>query len=87
MLGREDLDEARGEVVELVARIDVPVQRRAVELGENVDPAESGIETVADREIDQPVFAAQRDRGFGSLFRQRKKACSRAPAHDDGESF
>jgi hypothetical protein len=38
LLSGKDLDEAPREIVELVARIDVLVQRRRVELRQDVDP-------------------------------------------------
>ena len=41
LLGRKDLHEAVAEVVELVAGVDVPVQRGAVELGQHIDAADA----------------------------------------------
>ena len=67
LLGRQDIDEATREIVELVARLHVAMQRHGVELREQIDRAQAGIETVADRDIDQPIFPAQRDRGFGPV--------------------
>jgi hypothetical protein len=49
------------------------------------DPPKSGIQTVTDRYIDQSIFAGQRHRRFRAILGQRKQACSRTTAHDDGE--
>jgi len=62
LLGGEDFHEAaRTEDVEFVGRADVLVQRRAVELREQVDAANTGIQAIADRDINEAVFAAERD--------------------------
>ena len=53
----EDFDEAAGEVVELVALGNVPVQRGGVELGEQVHPEHAGVDAVGDRHIHQAVLA------------------------------
>jgi hypothetical protein len=63
----------------------VTMQRGTVELRQNIDPSESGIETVANWYIDQSIFASQRDRWFCTIFGQRKKTCSGSASHDDGE--
>ena len=61
------------------------MQRHAVELRQNVDRAQPRVETVADRNIDQPIFAAERHRRFGAIFGQRKQPRPGAAAHDDGK--
>ena len=83
LLGREDLDEAGREGVEPVALLDVAVERAAVELGEQEDPAEVGVEAVADGDVDQPVLAGERHRGLGAVLGQREEAGPGAAAHDD----
>ena len=85
LLGGQDLDKAPCETVELVARIDVAVQRGAVELGQHVDAADAGVQAVADRHVDEAVFPPDRNRGLGAILGQRKEACPGAAAHDDGE--
>ena len=87
LLGGEDLNEAFAKLVELVAGVDVPVQRGAVELRQHVDLAEAAVEAIADRDVNQPVLSAKRHRGFGALPRQRKEPGAGAAAHDDGEGF
>ena len=85
LLRGQDLDESGREVVEPVALLDVPVQRPAVELGEQEDPAEVGVEAVADGDVDQAVLARERHRGLGAVLGQREEAGAGAAAHDDGD--
>ena len=85
LLGREYFHKVRGEIVELIARVNMTIQRGAVELRQNVDRPESGIQTVTDRYIDQSIFAGQRHRRFCAILGQGKQACPRTTAHDDGE--
>ena len=74
LLRGQDLDESGREIVEPVALLDVPVERPAVELGEQEDPAELGVEAVADGDVDQAVLARERHRGLGAVLRQREEA-------------
>ena len=85
LLRREDVHKAARKIVELVARLDMAVQRHAIELRQHIDRTKPGVQAVADRDIDDPVFAAQRHRGFRSVLRQWKQTRARAAAHDDGE--
>ena len=86
LLRRQDLDEARREIVELVARVDMAVQRHAVELSEHVDAANARIEAIADRNINQPVLAAERHGRLRPFLCQREKPGAGSPSHDDGQS-
>ena len=69
LLRGEDIDKAAREIVELVARLDVAMQRHAVELRQHIDRAQAGVEAIADRDIDQPIFPAQRHGRLGAVFR------------------
>ena len=82
LLRGEDLHEARCEIVELETGIDMPVQRHAVELGEHVDAANAGVETIAYRNVDQPVLAAKRHRRLGAFLRQGKEPGAGAAPHN-----
>ena len=73
---RDDVDEAARERVHVIALRDVMVQRRRVELRQHEDAAEIGVQTVADRDIDQPVFPADGNRGLRPLLCQRKQTGS-----------
>ncbi len=85
LLRGKDLDKAGAEIVEFVAGVDVPVQRCAVELGQDVDPPDAGIQTIADRDVPQPVFAPEGNRRLRALPGQGKQPCARPAAHDDGQ--
>ena len=82
LLGGEDFDEAVREDVEPVGLRDVPVERRRVELRQHEDALEAGVQAVADRDVDQPVLAADRDRRLGAHVRERKEARAAAAAED-----
>src|SRR6266480_1898398 len=59
LLRRQNIDEAAGKIVELVARLNVAMQRHGVELGEQIDGAQPGVQAVTDRDVDQPIFSAE----------------------------
>src|SRR5205823_5050490 len=60
LLGRQDIDETPGKIVELVARLNVAMQRHGVELREQIDRAQPGVQAVTDRDIDQPIVEGSR---------------------------
>ena len=45
-------------------------QRLAAELGEHIDRVDSGIDEITENEIDDPVFASERNRRLGALPRE-----------------
>ena len=49
--------------------LDMLVQRIGAVLGQDVDLLDSGVEQIAQNEIDDFVFAAERDAGFGAIGR------------------
>ena len=69
LLGREHLDEAGGKARETVRSGNVPVERGGLELSQNEDLGDVGINAVRDRNIDQPVLSAERNGRFGTLQR------------------
>ena len=85
LLRRQDLDEAVGEAVEPVALLDMAMQGAAVELGEEADAPQVGVEAVADRDVHDPVLPAQRDRGLGPVLGERKEPGAGTAAEDDGQ--
>src|SRR4029077_13851274 len=85
LLSSENFHKIPGKIIELITRIYVAMQRGTVELRQNIHPPEFGIQTVADRDIDQSIFPRQRDRRFRTILGQRKQTCSCSTAHDDGE--
>ena len=65
----------------------MPVQRDAVKLREHKDASQTTVDAVAHRNIDDPVFASERDCRLGALFGEREEPGSGAAAHDDSEGF
>ena len=68
LLSGEYVDETAGEIVELVAGLDMSMERHAVELGQHVNGAQPGIQAVTDRDIDDAIFSAERDGRFRAIF-------------------
>ena len=56
------------------------VERGGVELGEGVDAREARVQAVADGYVDEAIFAADGDGGFGAVFGQGIEARPRATA-------
>src|SRR5215472_16490007 len=51
----------------------MPVQRQRLVLSQDVDLAQTRIDAVGERDIDNPVMPAERNSGFGAIARQRKQ--------------
>jgi len=86
LFGGQNFHEALGEDVQPVSLGDMAVQRRRVELREHEDPLEPGVETVADRDVDEPIFPAERHRGFRPHVGERKQSGSAASAEDQRQN-
>ena len=61
------------------------MERGGIELCQDIDAAEPGIDAIGNGNVHQPVFTRQRHGGLGALFGQGVQACSLAAAHDDGQ--
>ena len=61
------------------------IQAVALVLGEDHDAQESGVGEVREDEVDQPVLAAKRHGGLGSIEGQRQQALAFATCEDDGQ--
>jgi hypothetical protein len=85
LLGGEDLDKARREGVEAIRLGDVRVEGGRVELGEHEHFAQTRVDRVAQRDVDQPVLAGERHRGLGSTLGERvqPRALSTTQHHRD----
>jgi len=83
----QNFNETTRELVKLVALIDMAVKRCRVELGEDVDPAEVGIDAIADRDIHQAIFAGQRHGRFGTFLGEREEAGALSAAHNDAKNI
>ena len=66
---------------------DVPVERGRVELRQHEDAADVGVQAVADRDVDQAVLAADRDRRLRAVLRERKQARALSAAENDRQNF
>jgi len=64
LFSRHDFDETIGEGIEAVGGTDMSVQRGRIELGQNKYSVDTGMDAIADRDIDQAVFAADRHDDF-----------------------
>ncbi len=61
-------------------------QRLAAELGEHIDRIDSGIDEIAQDEIDDPVFASKGNRRFGAFPRKWKQPGSFATGEHDAQN-
>ena len=64
---------------------DVPVQRMRLVLGQHADAQIPGIDQVRQHEVDQPIGAAEGNRGLGAVRGERIQPFALAPGHDDAE--
>ncbi len=85
LLGRQDLDPAAMESVEDVGARDVPVQGDRVELGQDGDAGDAGVDAVADGDVDQAVLAGDGHGGLGPLVGQRVQARAAPAAQDQSQ--
>src|SRR6185436_1111247 len=76
LLRREHFDMSAIEWIEAIAVGHMTIQRSRVVLRQDEDSLQSGVETIADGNIDQAILSAKRDRGFGAVLSQRKQALS-----------
>ena len=86
LLGGDDVDERLREVVEAVGLADVPVERRGIELRQHEDAPDAGVQAVADRDVDEPVLAADRHGRLGAAVGEGVEALALPAAQDDREN-
>src|SRR5262249_16815515 len=80
-------DETRAEEIHSVRLRDVPVERCRVELREHEDAPDVGVQAIADRNVDQAVFAADRNCGFRPMLCERKEPRALTAAENQCENF
>src|SRR5579884_3694551 len=85
LFGGKYLDEPAAEMVELVRLRDVAMQGSGVELRQQINAAQAGIDAVGDRDVHKAIFAGERHSGFGAFLGEREKPLALPPAHDDGQ--
>jgi hypothetical protein len=86
LLGGEDFDETFRKWIKSVGVRNVTVQGSGVELRQDKNSFQPGIQTVADGHIDQAVFAAKRHGRFRSVLRQREETLSRTAGKNNREN-
>jgi hypothetical protein len=64
---------------------DMSVEGGGIELRQDEDSPDVCVKAVADRNVDQPIVAANRDGRLRALRGEREEAQSLASAQDDGE--
>ena len=84
LLRRVDLDElAELAVHDVPAHAHVAVEALRLVLGRDEDLAQARVDAVREREVDDPVRAAERHRRLGALARQRVEPLARAAGEQD----
>ena len=64
MFSRQDIYKSAAEYAEVIRVLDVFVQRSRVELRQNEDPVDSGVDAVRDGDMNDAILTAERHRGF-----------------------
>jgi hypothetical protein len=83
LLGGQNLDEAFCKGIESIAVDDVVIQGGRIELSQYENFVQSGVDAIADGNVDQPIFSAQWNRRFGSVLGQREETLSRSAGEDN----
>src|SRR5271166_420189 len=87
LLGRKDFHELANLAAENVpAFTDVAIERERLVLGEDVDAAQIGVETVGKSDINDAIHSAEGDGGLGAVAGERVQALSSAAGKKDSES-
>jgi hypothetical protein len=61
------------------------VEARGVELRDDEDPIEAGVEAVRDRHVDQAILPSERHGWLGAIPCKWKESCAGTPAEYDGQ--
>jgi len=83
LLGCEDFDKTVREGIEIIGPRDMEVETRRVELGEDVDFLETGVDAIGNRDIDDAELAPERNGWFGSFLGEWIKAGTFSSAQYD----
>ena len=84
---RQHFHKTARKVVEAVGLSDVPMEGFGVELRQEINLIVSGVQAVADGNIHQTVFAAQRYGGFATHPRQRFEPRSATASHNNANNI
>jgi len=74
LLGRQNLDETLGEEIHAIRLRNVPVEGRRIELRQDEDPADIGVQAIADGDVDQAILPSDRNGGLRPVLSQREQA-------------
>ena len=86
--GRQDFDELADFIAENVpAFADLTIERERLVLGENKDAAQTGVDAVGKRNVDDAVDATEGDSGLGAVAGERIEALAGASGKQDSESI
>ena len=85
LLGGDRLDELIEDRREPPVSRDVLLERRALVLREHLDARQPRVDEVREDDVDDPVAAAERDRGLRAIERQREEAPALAAGEDHDE--
>ena len=85
-VGLQDADAGAEGAVEIpgAPTADVVDQRAGAVLGQDEHPVDPRVHAVGQREVDDPVLAAERDGGLGAVIREDGEALAGATGQDDG---
>ena len=87
LLGRDRGDVVAEQVGHPPGGGDVPVEAVRLVLRQHDDLEVAGVDDVGEREVDEPVDAAERDSGFGPVGGERHQALALPAGKDDGEDL
>ena len=82
LFGREDFDESLAEMIHPIGLRDVPVERLRIELRQDENPADVGVQAVADGDVNQTIVPADRHRRLRPILREGKQAGSLTTTQD-----
>jgi hypothetical protein len=79
----EDLDEPLAEQVHAVRLRDVAVEGRRVELRQDENAPDVGVQAVADRDVDEAILSPNRHSGLRTVLGEREQARALTAAEDE----
>src|SRR5208283_2910972 len=84
--GRQNFDELADFAAKNVpALADLPIQRKRLVLGEDIDAAHAGIDAIGKGNVDDAVDAAEGHGGFGAVASERIKPFAGPSGEQDSE--
>ena len=82
LFGRQYFDKTFPKAIKPISILNMSVKRCGIELAKQLNAIVARIEAVADRYVDQPVFACKRDGGLATQFRQWIETRTSATSHN-----